>query len=188
MTESTRLISDILEISRDITEQRKNSKFKLLGKIVERSNINKLKHRIEMLKRRNIILDKFILQEFFTYILTTNDGEYRDIQSINLSNDANNTMNVHIIIYPSKYTKTISEIKYNITISNMAGMTISYTALDITGMGYNSTSYTTTDLYYTDNIEFYNRNSYSNNLMMKILNTELLSMLESFLIEKINNN
>ncbi len=188
MTASTRLISDILEISRDIKEQRKNSKFKLLGKIVERINVNKLKRRIKILKKKNIILDKFMLQEFFTYLLTTNDGKYRNITKVYFSDDSNCTLTAHILINPYKYINTVSEIRYDITVNNRPGITISYRIIDLLGMVTHSLTYTAIDLRYTDNIDFdfYNPNIYNNNMVMKILNTELLDIIESFLIEQID--
>ncbi len=186
MTESTRIISDILEISRDIKDQKKKSKIKFLAKIIEKININKLKRRIKSLRSKNIILDKFMLQEFFTYILSINDnGHYRDITGITLSDDSENTMTIHILLFPSEYNMFISMIRYTIVINNRPGISITYSALDFNGSNYNSGTYTTTDLWYSNNVEFYNHSSYNNNLVIKILNTELLKMIESFLLEQI---
>lgn len=171
MTEGSRIIGDIIEINQDIVQWRIDSKApKFIKNLVEKYYRHRLKKSI--LSFDELILDKFNLQELFTYINTYYSGNYRCINSIgNIYKEDDSVTIVKMII---KHDKDI--ISYTITINHEPTINISYAIVGNTGIKHSSRVYVT-DLWYDDNAIEYSDQDY----MLKELNTELVETFKSFL-------
>lgn len=184
--ESNRIIGDILEINSDIINKRIESKApKFITNLKEKYYRYRLNKIIKSFKKK-LILDKFNLEELFSYILTYYEGKYKCIQKIRQFTNNNDKNDIYAdIVVNEDNSSTISSYRYNITISNdKPNMTITASEYCIDG-SVNTMNYKVVNLY-TDNFKVN-----TNNNMITVLNNSLVDVLTSFLneyLERFNNN
>lgn len=188
---SNLFIGDIIEINKDIANEKTPEKFisSIFFSIKRKYYLRRLNNAIKKLKSKNIILNKFNLQELFMYIIANNSGSYKSINSIDFYEQNDESIYMATITIYTNNEPDISYIRYNINTNTKDHLfTIMYTVVPTFGYGTYSDKIAVSNLYYTkdyDNISSYNR-QYNTNFILKILNDELVNILESYLLEYID--
>ena len=116
--DSNRIIGDILEINSDIIRQRVESTSpKFITKLKESHYRKRLDKAIKNIRKQDMILNKFNIQELLYYVYTYNDIKYDYIQLIKTSNIGNiSTITAEFLI--ENLREDISNIKYVLSVSS----------------------------------------------------------------------
>lgn len=129
----TRLIGNFIEINADILSEQINSKHpKFIASIIANRNRKKLLKLANKLSKKDIILDRNNLAEFFTYIHNHYEGKYGIIRNIIISgNEYDYEISATVIID--------DDIRYIINIDQQKEMQIvCYTSYKTSNGGFNT--------------------------------------------------
>ena len=169
---SNRIIGDIIEINSDIIDKRIHSKSKkFITNLKEKYYRYRLNRIIKQFKKK-LILNKYNIEELFSYIFTYYQGRYQCIQKIKINNTADNNITVAEVVIDAN-TDEINNIRYYITINNNPNMDIIIS------------TYKTSGEVDTKTVQIANLYNYKveDDIELKYLNTSLVDVLTSFLNE-----
>ena len=180
MTEnSSNIIADFIEISYDIIKKKVDHSYrpKFIVDFCTKYYFRKLIKDIKSIKKKNIVLMKYNIQELLIYLITFHGGNYRNISNVSITNNVENSTSAANILIDMKDDPVYNKITILLTIKTHGKIVINYTMTEKRGIIFNS-KVEVDDLYYNkDKLDL------PKERMLKELNDTLIDSIEHFLLE-----